>query len=70
MSKKFLITIIIILILMLFSGVIGVLWYINQQDEGKNEHIKIEKQVNPEDESLSEIGPLYPSTYHSKSKNS
>ncbi len=62
MPRKFLLIIIVILILTLAGGVIVTLWYMDHQNEGKNEHIKIEKQVNSEDDSLSNIGPLYPLT--------
>ncbi len=62
MSKKFLIVIIILLVLTLIGGVIATLLFMNQQNEMKNENIGVEKQVSPEDESLSKIGPLYPLT--------
>ncbi len=62
MSNKSLIIIIVILILLLISGAVGALWYIQKQDAPKSEQGKVEKQVNPQDETLSEIGPLYPLT--------
>ena len=62
MSNKSLIIIIVILILLLISGAVGALWYIQKQDTSKGEQGKVEKQVNPQDETLSEIGPLYPLT--------
>ncbi len=59
MSKKLLIAIIIFLVLLLVGGGAGIFWYLTQKKE-TTEKTKIEKQVNPEHETLSEIGPLYP----------
>jgi len=62
-SNKILIGIIVFLILLLIGGGGAVFWYITKAPN-KSEQLQRSKHksVNSEDESLSEIGPLYPLT--------
>jgi len=60
-SNKILISIIIFLILLVIGGAGTAFWYITKTPN-KSEQLQTSKHksVNSEDESLSEIGPLYP----------
>lgn len=60
-SNKILISIIVFLILLILGGGATAFWYITKTPN-KSNSIKISKKQikNSEDESLSEIGPLYP----------
>ncbi len=60
-SNKILISIIIFLILLVIGGGGAAFWYMTKTSE-KSESIQTSKQQdeNSEDESLSQIGPLYP----------
>jgi flagellar FliL protein len=57
-SNKLLIGIIIFLILVVVGGTIGVVWYIAKPDVVPQK--KIEQAQNSADETLAQIGPLYP----------
>ena len=56
--NKMLISIIIILILILLSALGGLFWYLEKEKEPKTQVIT--KPLDPKDETLSDIGPLYP----------
>ena len=60
-SNKILISIIVFLILLIVGGGGALFWYITKAPN-KSEQLQTSehKSVNSEDESLSEIGPLYP----------
>jgi len=62
-SNKVLISIIVFLVLLLIGGGGAAFWYITKAPN-KSEQLQTDKtkNVNSEDESLSEIGPLYPLT--------
>ncbi len=60
-SNKILISIIIFLILLLLGGGGVAFWYITKTPNNpESVQTTTQKKVNNEDESLSEIGPLYP----------
>ena len=60
-SNKILISIIVFLILLIIGGGAAAFWYITKAPN-KADSVQISKKqaVNTQDESLSEIGPLYP----------
>jgi len=62
-SNKILISIIVFLILLLIAGGGAVFWYITKASNN-SESVQTSKQktVNSADESLAEVGPLYPLT--------
>lgn len=57
-SNKILIIVIVFLLLILLGGGAGFFWYM-QKDDAKAATPQ-EKKINPADETLAEIGPLYP----------
>ncbi len=62
-SNKILIIIIVFLLLILIGGGSGVFWYMQKDDTNAKTNTTStpqEKQVNPADETLAEVGPLYP----------
>ena len=58
-SNKIFIVIIVFLLLILIGGGAGFFWYMQNKETSVSATPK-EKKVNPADETLAEIGPLYP----------
>jgi len=59
MQNKFLIVTLTILLLFLIGGGVGI-YYLLQKPSSQDNSGVVKKQVNPADETLSEVGPLYP----------
>lgn len=60
MQNKLLIAIIVLLLLLLIGGGISVYYLSKKSQAQENSKVIANKKVNPADETLSEIGPLYP----------
>ena len=62
-SNKILLIIIVFLFLILIGGGVGVYWYMQKDTTDANVNVTPspqEKKVNSADETLAEVGPLYP----------
>jgi flagellar FliL protein len=60
MQSKKLLIIIVFLILTVLGGAGGLIYYFMHQEESTNTQTIEKSQINTQDETLSEIGPLYP----------